>query len=152
MTYCIHNASFGSVNEGRILWQQRKSRSFSVLHDTQRKTVMAEELTNLRWLSDNPATRFSAPGHAYLESESNSVLMQMIGTPLRRTPCFPITGQQSDEYPLQRFCHSSSYANWIADPLACARPSCSYTCLIAMALKASKTGALIVSEIYRFIE
>ena len=32
------------------------------------------------------------------------------------------------------------------------RPSCSYSCLIAMALKACSTGCLPVHEIYRFIE
>lgn len=32
------------------------------------------------------------------------------------------------------------------------RPSCSYTCLIAMALKTSSTRSLPVNEIYKYIE
>ena len=112
--------------------------------------AMTEELTNLHWLSDRPATRFTVPGQTDLCSEPNSLLIQMNGTPL--PPCFAQSEEQSEEYSSQAASHTSSFAKGIADPVSSARPNCSYSCLIAMALKASRTGALLVSEIYRFIE
>ncbi|XP_003386176.1 PREDICTED: forkhead box protein N2-like [Amphimedon queenslandica] len=114
---------------------------------------MTDELTNLNWLCS-----ISTP-----KSCGGSVL-----SPMRsRRPSEDTTGEKrmkilmpSGPLQIKSFPHRRPHLGCYAEEgkqlgnitSYFSRPPCSYSCLIAMALKASSSGCLPVHEIYRFVE
>ena len=127
---------------------------------------MSEELTNLDWLS-TIRTSSSLKNPTVIVDDSTKLCKG--GRPKKLSHCqqqptqtcissskdtTTITGIKDAHHPL-----SVSEARSRANPSSSnerdslySRPPCSYSCLIAMALKASSTGYLPVHEIYRFVE
>ena len=155
LSYCLHrrhNLAATLIScWSAILWSiviitvKNLLISFSYLNSEAKMTC---DLTSLNWLSSlDVADRTvagtvpqltSTPARGYATSISNSG-----GTSLK--------WNQHAAAEIQLDSRNSEMLNGaVIQPVP--RPACSYSCLIAMALKASSAGSLPVNEIYRFIE
>ena len=81
-----------------------------------------------------PTTVFATPIKRTIEEESQT------------TAVLPVSGYPPVT-PLRKTCYGNCD---LAGPRR--KPNCSYTVMIGMALKASKSGTLPVSEIYQYIQ
>ena len=109
------------------------------------------------WTSWPPVTQNLNGGFAdfiYPRTYSTAVL----ATPIKRTveasqttAVLPVNGYPP-VLPLRKTCYSNSDLAARSGPHAHRKPNCSYTVLIGMALKATKSGTLPVSEIYHYIQ
>jgi forkhead box protein N len=107
---------------------------------------MTDELTNLNWLY----TITTADSYEDIEQPIGKVLpsyTQMKSTSQKKyssSPSFRL---------VNNYCKPAGVSKMLQHQASLfARPPCSYSCLIAMSLKASPTGCLPVHEIYRFVE
>lgn len=116
--------------------------------------MMTDELTNLNWLCSITTAKSCSP----LANGLNTTQTQQRDKPRLKvllpsgitTP--QATTSQRKSYHESTTNGSRQYPVVITSKGYYSRPSCSYSCLIAMALKASSTGCLPVHEIYRFVE
>ena len=106
---------------------------------------MTDELTNLNWLCS-----ITTADSEIFGKKLNKLLMPPSTTQIRS-----ISHKKSSSSSFRLvngYCKSNNGTSKQNQPSFFSRPPCSYSCLIAMALKASTTGCLPVHEIYRFVE
>ena len=115
------------------------------------KTLIRPPYTS--WTSWPPVTEipsgdFASVSDIYPRTYSTTVF----ATPIKRTveesqttAVFPVSGCPPVSH-LRKTCYDNR------DLAGFRKPNCSYTVLIGMALKASKSGNLPVSEIYKYIQ
>ena len=111
---------------------------------------MSEELTNLNWLSLTPieidkcqSKSPDEPSTADKQSPSCSVVFERLQeASIKSDTRNDLHRVRAEQKRLHRKVQVSSLQ----------RPRCSYSCLIAMALKASESGCLPVHLIYKYIE
>ncbi len=138
------------------------------------------DLTNLNWvagtpvpinLSVSPTKTHSKPGSGNISAPAprfslplppSALVNASLGSPVanrvsqaasrgRMQPLRPAVARvpvSSNSKPLA----SQSQREKATHTSTCRKPLCSYTCLIAMALKSSASGCLPVNEIYKYIE
>ena len=103
--------------------------------------MITSDLPNLNWLS-SLGTANRSPTHADASQQLSSTTGQVHATIVSKSSS---TGVQGTNW-------SQAAVDGSTTTSKLPRPACSYSCLIAMALKACPAGSLPVNEIYRFIE
>lgn len=107
------------------------------------------DLTTLKWLSplSHPSSDEVLKGHSVTLISAINDLDKVDDSSEHSTTVTPLTTQ------IPIVIADEEVSTVSTTPVAVSmRPSCSYSCLIAMALKACTSKCLPVSEIYRFIE
>jgi len=118
------------------------------------KSGQGQSLNNFRLSGTTSNCTFGPEIHSRLRAKPTKVL----ATPIQHTTAvssnaviFPPADSLSVSS-LRRFSPRFSHGNRDPAEHTHGRPDCSYTLLIAMALKSSKSGALPVNEIYKYIQ
>ena len=115
-----------------------------------RSLTMTDELTNLNWLCS-----ITTINGQNCQQRNLKVILPTKQQSLKPGNATTISSTKSN---LQQKTNNTQNAGELIrvptnqQMIFYTRPPCSYSCLIAMALKACSTGCLPVHEIYRFIE
>jgi len=105
--------------------------------------------TNWAPVAQNPNRGFGSVADVYPRTYSTTVFATPINRTVEeshKTAVFPVSGCPPVSH-LRKTCYDNRD---LAGPHR--KPNCSYTVLIGMALKGSKSGTLPVSEIYQYIQ
>lgn len=159
----LQNWSPGKLLRHSIPWvlhckKKNKISSFAAPHPNTAR--MSDDLTSLNWLS-----KLSAADHTITDDSSSSHTRRVYVNTIPDPASASLHGQAFQTKQSATRQRGSNHAARSRAPYhpvdrdiqpvverKYPRPACSYSCLIAMALKACLTGCLPVSEIYRFIE
>lgn len=112
--------------------------------------TMTDELTNLNWLCS--ITTINGQHCQQRNLKVTVPTKQQTLKPRNATTILSTKANLQQTTSNTRNAGEHNHVSTNQQTISYTRPPCSYSCLIAMALKACSTGCLPVHEIYRFIE